>query len=438
MRDAPPSPLTPISRRRTTRPLHPPRWNCGGTPPSSFSSAVTSIAVSTRSRPSCPRSDCGWRAVREARFLSLLLRRTELLLRGLSFEQRSEREIGEETLTRIDTCWAVATGLAVIDNIRAADFQTRHLLMALKAGEPYRIARSLSIEAVTAAATGGVRNQRRADQLIRSSETIGKTLDNPHTDGLLILARGAAAYFRGQWKLAFELGERGERAMRRHGVGTTWELSSAQNFVVGSLMYLGELHEVRRRLPVLLEDAMDRANLYAEVHLRTRQNLMYLAADDPDGARADIDYAMGRWSHRGYHVQHYLALLARTQIELYAGRAEAAWNLVESGWPELRRSMLLRVPGCPYRSQLLARPMRAGGEKAWGRSIGGVVGGRGRRVGRASCRSDSGGLREHGPAIASRCSRCGLRQGRHGVACRRRPVCGISRDRVGAQGSRES
>jgi hypothetical protein len=108
-------------------------------------------------------------------------------------------------------------------------------------------------------------------------------------------------------------------------------------------MYLGELHEVRRRLPLLLEDALDRANLYAEVHLRTRQNLIHLAADDPDGARADIDDAMGRWSHRGYHVQHYLALLARTQIELYAGRAEAAWHLLESGWPELRRSMLLRV-----------------------------------------------------------------------------------------------
>jgi eukaryotic-like serine/threonine-protein kinase len=275
--------------------------------------------------------------------LSLLVRRAELLLRGLSFEPRSEREIGEETLTRIDTCWAVATGLAVIDNIRAADFQTRHLLMALKAGEPYRIARSLSIEAVTASATGGIRNQRRADQLIRSSETIGKTLDNPHTDGLLILARGAAAYFRGQWKLAFQLGERGEQTLRGHGVGTTWEHSSAQNFVVGSLMYLGELREVRRRLPVLLEDAMDRANLYAEVHLRTRQNLMYLAADDPDGAQADIDHAMGRWSHRGYHVQHYLALLARTQIELYAGRGEVAWTLVESGWPELQRSMLLRV-----------------------------------------------------------------------------------------------
>ena len=269
--------------------------------------------------------------------LSLLMRRAELALRGLSFVQRSEREIGEETLTRIDTCWAVATGLAVIDNIRAADFQTRHLLMALKAGEPYRIARSLSIEAVTAAA-GGVRNQRRAERLIRSNEAIGKALDDPHTDGLLILARGAAAYFLGQWKLAFELGERGERTMRRHGVGTTWELSSAQHFVVGSRCTLAN-SRVRRRLPILLEDAMDRANLYAEVHLRTRQNLMYLAADDPDGARADIDYAMGRWSHRGYHVQHYLALLARTRSTV-CGSRRVGLEPGRVGLAGLQRSML--------------------------------------------------------------------------------------------------
>ena len=131
--------------------------------------------------------------------------------------------------------------------------------------------------------------------------------------------------------------------MRDGLVGTTWELSSAQNFVLGSLLYLGELQEVRRRLPGLIEDALDRANLYAEVHLRTRQNLIYLAADDPDGARADVDYAMSRWSHRGYHVQHYNALLARAQTELYAGRAEQAWALVESQWRDLQRSMLLRI-----------------------------------------------------------------------------------------------
>ena len=55
--------------------------------------------------------------------LSLLMRRAELLFRGLSFVTRAEHEIAEDVLTRIDTCWAVATGLAVIDSIRAADFK---------------------------------------------------------------------------------------------------------------------------------------------------------------------------------------------------------------------------------------------------------------------------------------------------------------------------
>ena len=274
--------------------------------------------------------------------LSLLARRAQLFFRGLSFVERSENQISEAVLTKIDTCWAVATGLAVIDNIRAADFQTRNLLMALNAGEPYRIARSLSIEAVFAA-TGGIRNRSRAELLIHSSETVGNKLGNPHTEGLAILARGAAAYFLGEWKRAFELGEKGEQTLRRHAVGTTWELSSAQNFVLGSLMYLGNLVEVRRRLPILIAEAQDRANLYSEVHLRTRQNLIHLASDDPDRARADIDYAMSRWSHRGYHVQHYNSMLARAQIELYWGNAEKAWRLVESEWKELQRSMLLRI-----------------------------------------------------------------------------------------------
>ena len=40
--------------------------------------------------------------------------------------------------------------LGIVDNIRGADFQGRHLLLALNAGEPYRIARALCMEVGTA------------------------------------------------------------------------------------------------------------------------------------------------------------------------------------------------------------------------------------------------------------------------------------------------
>ena len=40
----------------------------------------------------------------------------------------------------------------LVDMISASDFSARHLLMALDAGEPYRIARAMAIESAARAA----------------------------------------------------------------------------------------------------------------------------------------------------------------------------------------------------------------------------------------------------------------------------------------------
>src|ERR1051325_9178324 len=76
--------------------------------------------------------------------LSLLLKRLQIKLRGLNFTERNASQIPEADLVRIDTCWAVAAGLGAVDLIRGADFQCRQLLLSLKAGEPYRVARAMS------------------------------------------------------------------------------------------------------------------------------------------------------------------------------------------------------------------------------------------------------------------------------------------------------
>jgi eukaryotic-like serine/threonine-protein kinase len=78
--------------------------------------------------------------------LHLIIRRFIIQLRGLKFHERTSAQIPPDELIRIDTCWSAATGLAIVDTIRGSDFQTRHLLLALQAGEPYRIARALCWE----------------------------------------------------------------------------------------------------------------------------------------------------------------------------------------------------------------------------------------------------------------------------------------------------
>ena len=77
--------------------------------------------------------------------LSMVWQRLKIRLRGLRFVERRADEVKPADLMKIDTCWSVAMGLGIVDNIRGADFQGRHLLLALDAGEPYRIARALSM-----------------------------------------------------------------------------------------------------------------------------------------------------------------------------------------------------------------------------------------------------------------------------------------------------
>jgi hypothetical protein len=52
---------------------------------------------------------------------------------------------------------------------------------------------------------------------------------------------------------------------------------------------------------------------------------------------------MARWTSRGYHVQHWYELIARTHIDLYTGDGGAAWERMEKTWPALARSGLLRL-----------------------------------------------------------------------------------------------
>jgi hypothetical protein len=289
-------------------------------------------------------SDVGIRFATSSRMVlaSLLFRRAQLRWRGLEFAPRAADQIAADELLRIDTCWSVATGLGLVDHVRAADFQTRHLLLALDAGEPYRIARGHAMEVGFSAAAGGPRMQRTAE-LIERAQTMANSVGHPHAIALATLMAGLAAYLVGQWRKAAVLCGRALGILSDQCVGVTWELNLGQNVLLASMLYQGELREVSRRLPAILATARERGNLYIETELRTRMILTWLAADDPEEGERQANDIMAQWSHRGYHRQHHNHLLTRIQIELYRGRAEQAWQLIVENWTAVKRSHLLRV-----------------------------------------------------------------------------------------------
>ena len=128
-----------------------------------------------------------------------------------SFSPARRRSGLPEDLTRIEVSWTAANGLGMIDPIRASDFQARNLLLALRAGEPYRIGRAICMEAGYVSFAGG-RSHRRVSKLVRIAEEIAQQVDNPHISGGVFGGAGSCGVH--EWPV--EAGMRAPRPGRRH------------------------------------------------------------------------------------------------------------------------------------------------------------------------------------------------------------------------------
>ena len=287
-------------------------------------------------------SDIGFKLAKtpgRALWLAIVYR-IRLRLRGLHFREVADSEIHPDELRRIDMCWSVSTALGMIDNIRGADFSARNLLLALRAGEPYRIARALTIEIAYSAGTSWGR--RRATSLLETAEALGRRLDHPHALGMVTLAKGVSRFLAGDWPRAQEFCDLAEDTFRDHCTGVAWELDTARTISLWSLFFTGNVIQLKSRLPNLIREANERGNLYASTNFATLAgHLLWLADDDPIGARRELNAVVGKWSQEGYHIQHVTSEIARTQIDLYEGQALTARKRLIACWPALKGSLLL-------------------------------------------------------------------------------------------------
>ncbi len=274
---------------------------------------------------------------------SIVFQLLQLKWRGLSFKERDSTQISAQKLIEIDTCWSVSIGLGAVDTIRGMSFGKRHLLLALRAGEPYRVARALAIESGYSG-TGGTKAQQRTAHLVREAMALAERVNHPHALGLANVTAGIAAYLEGRFKKAFELIDRGEQMLREGCTGVTWELDTAIAYQLRALLFIGDLREIRKRLPDYLKDVLERGDLYAEVNLRSRVVwVTHLAADRPDRAQAELEAVLERWTQRGFHIQHYWLLTGQVETALYRGDALSAWQILATTWPRIEKSLLLRI-----------------------------------------------------------------------------------------------
>ena len=280
---------------------------------------------------------------RRQALLSLLLRRTQLRLRGAAFRERREADLQPEQLEQVDIFWSVAAALTIIDPIRGATFQTHDLLLALRLGEPYRIARALAWEAAHISMLG-IRMKKRADAQLAAAEALSERIGVPHATGMVFMSRGVAAYFHGEFTECRRWCEEAAQVFRNQCTGVSWELETCNAFTLWPSYFRGEYADLERRFTTLIAGVRERGARLAEADLTTFGGpFVWLAADDPDGARTATDGVMGEWSKQDFQVQHFMTLTAHVQIDLYRGDVNAAWQRVTEQWSGLKDAMLLQV-----------------------------------------------------------------------------------------------
>ncbi len=283
-----------------------------------------------------PRRDLG-------AIVSLVKRRSRLLLRGTSYTERDVRAVPKQRRMALDVMWAGALGLALVDVVRAYDYSTAHLLAALDTGEPYRVARALAGEALNSA-TGGSKTSGRTRRLLREAERIATRIDHPHAKGLVHMTAGMSQSLVGRWRASLEPYDRATALFERRCSGVAWERDTVEHMRLWAHAYLGDLEAMRARIDRLLHDAKERGDRYAtSLFSSGLANLVWLAEDDPRTALERVVEGMRPWSRRGFHLQHYNQLLAAAHVDLYAGRAERAHDQLVATWPHLVKSQLLSV-----------------------------------------------------------------------------------------------
>ncbi|RME47996.1 MAG: hypothetical protein D6795_13405, partial [Deltaproteobacteria bacterium] len=276
--------------------------------------------------------------------LLVLLRAHYLSLRGLHFKERSEDEVPPEDLLRMDVCRSVALGMTMWDAINAVNFAGRMLLLALRRGEPTRLAIAMTLVANILVSRGSRRIQR-IRRLLAAAEPLAQKIGRPDLIGRVHLSRGLAAYYMGKWTAARAQLEAAEQIFRTRCSGVFAERTMAQLFTIGTLFYLGELHELSQRLPLLIQEVQERNDRSTLVFLHCWRALVELfVSDDETAAREEIATALALWppvERYGFHIQHYWGVRSGMLIDLYAGKPAQAAERLATFLPAIRNALIL-------------------------------------------------------------------------------------------------
>ncbi len=273
--------------------------------------------------------------------------RLRMRLRGLDFELRAPEQIGPAKRLALEVCLTATTAFTRADAMTGAALQSEHLRRALDLGDARHVAHALALEGAFRSLWAPGRGPR-VRPILERAVAIAEQSGDRRTLGTVWTIAGIAATLQGEWRRGRADGERGERILLE--VTSGWELSANRVYLFLCLFHGGDLPEIARRVPPMLEDARARGNQASIAALLTgNASVLQLMRDRPDEVLEDAREAQERWP--GMATQH-VGDLSVVRALLHAGRASAARSALMRRWPALRSAGALRIAFVRY--ELLA------------------------------------------------------------------------------------
>jgi hypothetical protein len=274
--------------------------------------------------------------------LQMLAHRLRLRLRGFAWTPREERLVPPAQLEKIEVYWTVSICLGLIDNLRAGVFQARGMRLALDVGEPRRLGRALVLDAwyTSVMSAGGTREGRKK---VAEARRIAAETDDAYLTAVTALTDAYLDYISGEYHSAHPKFVEAETLLRRTTLGTYFELGAAVWFRHLSLRQQGLLGELSRTYFDAIRDAERRDDRFIGTSMRLNMNVVWLARDQPDEARRDLERPSWAPPEGGMHLQHWYKEYARCEVDLYCAEAEAGLSRLRPFYRELSRSLVLRI-----------------------------------------------------------------------------------------------
>ena len=286
---------------------------------------------------------------------SLVWERLKMRLRGSSYRERAEKDLDRRDLQAVDILQSVSSGLSFVDPMIGRAAQMHAIRRALELGEPRRVCRAFTLE-IGYLGTAGTKARKKVDDCGRRARELAARLDDPYLRGLADACSGLGAFLCGSWKPARDFLDKGLKLLRDHSAGGRWETDIAELFLTATMFYAGDTKEMARLVPLLLREAVDRGDVYAQHGLRGwRSNVAWLVLGQPGDARAHVlAVANERPPQDAFNLHHYYEMLAHGQIDLYVGDGEAVRGRVAGARKGLARSLLTRIQTVRIETEYLA------------------------------------------------------------------------------------